>query len=85
MFVDPLLLCRSPGNSSILGGVPSCERGKVRGEVVGVDEVRSHQRIISDTKALAVILRAVGVIRDFKKKVLAFVFLEGEVIGGHIH
>lgn len=62
----------------------------MRDEVVGVDEVRSHQRIISDTKAWAIILRAVGVIRDFKKKVLAFVFLkvslmcvEGEVIGGH--
>lgn len=46
----------------------------MRDEVVGVDEVRSHQRVISDTKAWAIILRAVGVIRDFKKKVLAFVF-----------
>lgn len=63
VFIDPLLLCRSPGNSSILGGVPSCERGKVRDEVVGVDKVVSHQRITSYTKALAIILRVVGVIK----------------------
>lgn len=63
LFIDPLLLCRNPGNSSILGGVPSCERGKVRDEVVGVDKVMSHQRIISYTKALVIILRVLGVIK----------------------